>query len=126
LHFSIQNKNSFAAILMLAEAVNQADSGVAQSHDTAFALLEEGDGEGCPRCRGILSYCLSKSAPALYLLLARSPATANIKYGQYADRLDIVLLQLASSWSDSAPQARASSYIRSESSALYAPLLLLE
>jgi TPR repeat protein len=69
---------------------NRGDSGVAQSHDTAFALLEEGDRQGCPHCRGILSYCLSqgcgvatKSEPAQYLPLARSSAAANSKYGQY-------------------------------------------
>ncbi len=67
------------------------DSGVQQSHETAFKLVEEGDLQGCPHCQGILSYCLSQgcgvatiSMPALYLPLARTSAAANSKYGQYA------------------------------------------
>ena len=62
---------------------NCGDSGVAQSHETAFQLVEEGDGQGCPRCRGIISYCLSKSVPVLHqrcILRLRAvvlPPTAN-------------------------------------------------
>jgi TPR repeat protein len=70
---------------------NRGNRGVAQSHETAFALVEEGDRQGCPHCQGILSYCLSqgcgiatKSECALYPPLARSSAAANSKYGQYA------------------------------------------
>ena len=72
-------------------ASNCGGSGVAQSHGTAFELVEEGDRQGCPHCQGILSYCFSqgcgiatKNEPSLYLPLARSSAAANSKYGQYA------------------------------------------
>jgi hypothetical protein len=75
-------------------------------------------------CTGILPYCFSKSAAALYLALAHGGAAANSKYGRYAERLDIASLQPASSWFGSAPQAQAASY--SETPALYAPLLSLE
>lgn len=57
----------------------------------AFELVEDGDRQGCPHCRGFLSYCLlhfkgcddeSNGLSALHL--ARSSAAANSKYGQFA------------------------------------------
>ena len=67
------------------------DSGVAQDHDNAFELAEDGHRQGCPHCQGILSYCLlhcegcgdeTNGLSALHL--ARSSAAANSKYGQFA------------------------------------------
>jgi hypothetical protein len=55
---------------------------VAVIHETAFQLVEEGDGQGYPRCVGILPYCFSKSVPELYLALVRGGAAANSNYGQ--------------------------------------------
>ena len=77
--------------VLVLDATSANDGGVAQDRHGAFALVEEGDRQGCPHCRGILSYCLSqgcgvatKSEPAQYLPLARGSAAANSKYGQFA------------------------------------------